>query len=635
MIALACAGVVAAFAEPLPAALLARKPEFVNVQLSPDGTAIAYRRINDQDLMSLEILDLATGQKQGVAGTENFDVGGYTWINDRQLGVILTKEKIRGVGIYVYDRDSGRLAAIKEGGARLVSVPKKRKNRLMAATLGEQGVLVELTTAIDMKNRSFSSNASVEKANYPAPPLGRVSGYAADVNGEPILGFTDTDTGTQTWMLNLKDETWRRLPLDMEETPIQAVAADRRTAWVTKRTPDGGSGLFLYDLEKLQYGKEMYHEPDYDVGGGAIILSRDGKTLRGLQYGQVRAKTVWFDEGLQKAFDRISTALQGYDILLIDRSDDEQRAIFMAKSSTEPGQYFLADLKTGGVQHVAASAPWLDGVALSPTASFNYEARDGLKLQAYLTLPTGGTTKKPYPLMVLGHGGPWARDTWNYDPEVQFLASRGYAVVQPNYRGSTGFNAAVSEKDRFEFRKMHDDVTDAVKALINGGIADADRVGIMGASFGGYLAIAGAAWEPDLYRVAITNVGVFDWDMLISDSKRESYSRYYWMMRNVGNDPAKVEAFSPLNQVDDIKIPVFIAAGRQDIRVDISQSVRLERALKARGIPHETYFEGDSGHGFAAAEAQQAYLEAVDKFLTEYFPVGRATVSVGPTKRVD
>ncbi|MCF3651190.1 alpha/beta hydrolase family protein [Synoicihabitans lomoniglobus] len=624
-----------AFAQPIPAKRLARKPEFTNIQLSPNGQSIAYQRINDDDLISLEVLDLATGEKQGVAGTENYDVGGYSWVNDTQLAVILTKDKIYGVGLYVYDRDTGRLAAITEGGFGLVSIPRDRRNRVVARTGGDQGVLIEYTTSVDRKNKAFGSNFDPVKQTYPPPPAGRLRAYFADVTGEPVLAAVFKDGSERAYVLNREAETWSESGLDLETTPILAIAADRQLAWVARQTADGGSEIVHYDLAAGRFGEKVYQDSDYDLRGARLVLDRTGRTLRAIVYSRVRMHAVWFDDKLEQAHARISEALAGYDIVLVDRSRDEQRVIFAAVSSTEPGQYFLADLGTGAIQHIAASAPWLEGQPLSPTASFNYEARDGLQLQAYLTLPTGPKAQKPYPLMVLGHGGPWARDNWRFDPEVQFLASRGYAVLQPNYRGSTGFRAAVSLHDRFEFRKMHDDVTDAVRALVKGGIADPDQLGIMGASFGGYLAIAGAAWEPDLYRVAITNVGVFDWDMLISDSRRESYTSYHWLMKNIGNDPAKVAAFSPLKQVDDIRIPVFIAHGRQDIRVDISQSVRLERALKSNGTPHETYYEGDSAHGFAAAEAQAAYLEALDSFLIKYFPTNRAEVPVGTPESTD
>lgn len=626
---------VAVQAEPLAADVLAKKPEFTSMQISPDGASVAYMRINDEDLISLEILDLKTNTKQGVSGTKNFDVGGFSWLDDRRLAVTLSKDKLYGVGLYIYDRKTGRLGALKEGGIGIVGVPQNRKNRLIVRTGGDESVILEYSTLSDSKNAGFGSNHDPVRRSYPPLPKGRLRGYFTDVVGEPALGVVYLEAKERAFLLNQKEETWRLLDMDLEETPLLAIAEDRQLAWICRYTDDGGSAIHTYDLIDQTFGPSVYEDPNYDLSGASLVLSEDGRELQGISYMQVRAHSVWFDKKLQAAFDRLSQALEGFDIRLVDRSRDQNKAIFIAVSSTEPGQFFLADLESGGIQHVAASAPWLAGVALNPAASFNFEARDGLELQAYLTMPATAGGKKPYPLMVLGHGGPWARDVWRFDPEVQFLASRGYAVLQVNYRGSTGFNRKISNDDRFEFRKMHDDVTDGVKTLIRGGIVDEDRVGIMGASFGGYLAIAGAAWEPDLYRCAITNVGVFDWDMLISDSRRESYTSYYWLLNNFGNDAQKVADFSPLNQVDDIKIPIFIAHGRQDIRVDISQSINLERALKARDIPYETYYEGDSAHGFAAAEAQTAYLNELDQFLARYFPTGRAVVNVGEAKVSD
>jgi len=612
---------------------LSRKPEFASVQLSPEGKSIAYLRINDDDLISLEVLDLNTSEKQGVAGTENYDVGSFAWVSERELVVLLTQDKLYTVGIFVYDRKTGRLAKLRDftttrSAASIVGIPRDRKNRIVTATVGENGVLEELTTKFDMNNRTFTSDSTAVRSSY-SPPAGRVQAYVADVAGEPAMASMFEDGTSVGYLLDARDETWRRMPLDLEQTPLMAISADQQLAWVVQWTDEGGTALHTYDLIDFEFGPAVYTSPDYDISTGSLILDKSGRTLQGITYHRVRRHTEWFDEGMKAMHERIATALEGYDVVGVSRSRDHSRAIFAAMSSTEPGQYFLADLKTGGLQHLAAASPWLEGLPLSPMASFNYNARDGLKLQAYLTLPTTPGAERPYPLMVLGHGGPWARDTWAFNAEVQFLASRGIAVLQPNYRGSTGFNYDITRKDRFDFRKMHDDVTDGVNALVKAGIADPDRLGIMGASFGGYLAIAGAAWEPDLYRVAITNVGVFDWDMLISDSRRESYIFYDWLMKNIGSDPAKVEAFSPLNQVDDVKIPIFIAHGRQDIRVDISQSIRLERALRARGIPHETYYEGDSAHGFAAAEAQAAYLSELDGFLDRHFFSGTPQVKVG------
>lgn len=621
-------------AAPLPAELMAKKPEFFSVQISPKGKSVAYMRVNDDDLMSLEVLDLATGKKQGVAGTENYDVGGFFWIDEEHLAVVLSEDKLYGVGVYVYDRKTARLGAIAErgrGAGGLVGVPLNRSNRVIAATTGENGVLVELATNVDMKNSRFGSNTDPVRRSY-APPDGRVMGYETDVVGEPVLSTVYEEGAYRGHILNARDETWRKLPLDLRETPIMAIAADQQLAWVVKSTADGGTALHRYDLIDATFGPEVYSDPDYDIGTGGLILNRDGTELQGISYNRVRRHTVWFDEDLETAHSKLTAALQGYDVYLSSRSRDQQRVIFVARSSTEPGQYFLADLATGQIQHLAAASPWLEGQPLSPTASFNFTARDGLTMQAYLTLPTGEGAQKPYPLMVLGHGGPWARDTWTFNGEVQFFASRGFAVMQPNYRGSTGFSRAISIDDRYDYRKMHEDVTDAVQTLIKSGHVDPDRIAIMGASFGGFLAVAGAAWEPDLYRVAISNVGVFDWEMRISDSGRGSLIVKDLLKSFWSDDPMRARRYSPIHQADQIKIPVFLAHGRQDSNVDISQSVRLERILSSRGIPHETYYEADSGHGFASAEAQAAYLEKVDEFLQKYFWTGTPRVEAGEAK---
>ncbi|WP_221032237.1 alpha/beta hydrolase family protein [Actomonas aquatica] len=607
-------------AAPLSPELASRKPEFINVQLSPDGTAIAYRRVGADDLMSLEILDLASGEKQGVAGTENADVGTFIWIDNRRLGMVLTKDKLHGLGMFVYDRKTGRLARVNEGVQGFVSVPRDGGNRVYVRSYSDEaGVLMEISTLVDLNNRQATSNMSAVRNRFPAVPQGIVLNYIPNVAGEPVLAVSFDEGRMLTFLLDREEESWSSLPLDPEETPILAVAEDDITAWVSRRTADGGSSIYRYDLLAQEWGEEVYHDSDYNLATTRLVLSRDGQKLEGVQYTRVRTHSEWFEDRLAVVHERLTAALEGYDIVLTDRASEAEKAIFVAVSSTEPGQYFLADLDTGAIQHVAASAPWLAGVPLSPTSSFGYPARDGLRLQAYLTLPATSDAKKPYPLIVLGHGGPWARDVWRYDGEVQFLASRGFAVLQPNYRGSTGFSVAVSETDRFDYRKMHDDVTDGVKALVKAGIADPDRLAIMGASFGGYLAVAGAAWEPDLYQVAITNVGVFDWEMRMTDQKGRSSFAYQWQRKHLGDDKEKIARFSPIHYTDNIRIPIFIAHGRKDPNVDISQSVRLERALKARDVPYETYYEKDSGHGFGAAEAQAAYLEAVDAFLQHYF----------------
>jgi len=261
-----------------------------------------------------------------------------------------------------------------------------------------------------------------------------------------------------------------------------------------------------------------------------------------------------------------------------------------------------------------------------------FKTRDGRKLDAYLTFPAGANKENPPPLVVLAHGEPWARDNWGFDGEVQFLACHGYAVLQPNYRGSTGYNWMFPEEDKWDFIKMHDDVTDATKTLIASGLVDKNRVGIMGASFGGYLAIAGVAHEPELYRCAVTNAGVFDWALQVQSEKYDQYDHpsYGRMIKKLG-DPKKNEekftAMSPINFVDKIRVPVFVAAGTEDHVVGIQQSKRLVSALDKYKVPYEKLFVSDEGHGMSYLKDKVELYDRILVFLDKYLKPAPAAVA--------
>lgn len=242
-----------------------------------------------------------------------------------------------------------------------------------------------------------------------------------------------------------------------------------------------------------------------------------------------------------------------------------------------------------------------------------------MTLEGYLTLPDGASETHPVPLVVLAHGGPWVRDVWQFQPDVQFFASRGYAVLQPNYRGSAGYAPPISRDGQFDFRRMHDDVTDATKAMMRSPIIDPERVAIVGSSFGGYLALTGVTFERDLYRCAISVCGVFDWESLIKDKRDEGRPGEYEFLRErlgkPGRDRQLFDEISPLKHADQIHVPVLIAHGTEDRIVDISQSKKLAAELKKRGAPYETFFRKLEGHGFFNPKDRLAFYQQVESFL--------------------
>jgi dipeptidyl aminopeptidase/acylaminoacyl peptidase len=223
---------------------------------------------------------------------------------------------------------------------------------------------------------------------------------------------------------------------------------------------------------------------------------------------------------------------------------------------------------------------------------------------------------------MLPHGGPWARDNWGYDGEAQFLASRGYAVLKPNYRGSTGYNWMFPKEDEWDFRKMHDDVTDATKAMIASGLIDRDRIAIMGGSFGGYLAVSGVVNEPGLYRCAVTIAGVFDWENQIKDKKYDQYEnptfgRLMHMLGDPKKEPEKFDLISPGRHADQIRVPVFVSGGKDDYTVDIEQSQTLIAALKKYHVPHESLLVREEGHGMGHLDNQVKLYSRIEAFLAK------------------
>jgi dipeptidyl aminopeptidase/acylaminoacyl peptidase len=304
-------------------------------------------------------------------------------------------------------------------------------------------------------------------------------------------------------------------------------------------------------------------------------------------------------------------------------SDDRQRVIVQSWTANDPGMYYLYDAKAQKLSKLLARMPWIDAAKMAEVSAIKFQARDGLLLHGYLTLPLD-RGRKNLPLIVLPHGGPQTRDAWGYDPDVQFLANRGYAVLQVDYRGSTGYGEAfVKSGLRQVGTGMQHDITDGVHWAIRQGIADEKRIGIMGGSFGGYAALMGLALEPDLYRCGISIAGVTDWVELIKE-KAEMFPQSYAYNLSLVGDPKKdspaLNAISPVHLVDRIKGPVLIIHGRDDPAVPYNQARLLVSALEKAGKPHELMAKYNEQHGLRDFNNRIEMYRQVEAFLQKHLP---------------
>lgn len=332
----------------------------------------------------------------------------------------------------------------------------------------------------------------------------------------------------------------------------------------------------------------------------------------------------YFDKEEEEIRKKLEARLPGYDVSITSQSRDENIRLIHAGNDRTYGTYYLYDGKENKLTKVADIAPWIKEEEMCAMNPITYTSRDGLTIEGYLTLPKGYTMEnaKNLPVVVNPHGGPWARDSWGYNPEVQFLASRGYAVLQMNFRASTGYGRKFTELGYKQWgQAMQNDITDGVEWLIKKGIADPKRVAIYGASYGGYATLAGVTFTPDLYACAVDYVGVSNLLSFMNTIPP------YWkplldMMHEMVGDPETdkemMEKYSPVFHVDQIKAPLFIAQGANDPRVNKAESDQMVEALKKRGVEVEYMVKENEGHGFYNEENKFDFYRAMEKFLDKY-----------------
>jgi len=380
--------------------------------------------------------------------------------------------------------------------------------------------------------------------------------------------------------------------------------------------PSGRIALYTYDFRAGRLGGLVYENGKADLDG--FELTPDGKPA-GVAFTDDRDRMLWFDGAMRGRQAAIDAALPGRINRVVSASDDQQRLLIYSASASDPGIYYL--FEKGQARRFAAINPALDGKQLSPVTTIHYAARDGLKIDGYLTLPAGRAAKD-LPLIVMPHGGPFARDSWDYDPWVQYLAGRGYAVLQPNYRGSTGFGRAMTARGDGEWgRGMQDDVDDGVAWLAKRGTIDAKRVCIMGASYGGYAAMWAAARDNRTYRCAISYAGISDVRAQLDYDHKTFEERAFraWRARIQGRAPS-LESISPVSYAGQLAMPILIAHGTADQTVPVDQSERLHDALTRAGKAHEfVVYEGED-HTMHDPANEADFLGRVGKFLEVHNP---------------
>jgi dipeptidyl aminopeptidase/acylaminoacyl peptidase len=638
-VALLCGLVVMpAWGQAIPVESFAKHGEISGIAMSPSGKHVAMAVPTADGLETqLQIVPLdGSGKVQVLRFGLQQHVATPIWTDDEQIVVSRAKMEPLHARPYSYGEliasdingktQETLFAYVKDDGVR----SGRRKDQGFAAVdfiLDDEpgNVLVDFTcwpgvcgeespTVVYKVDTRTGTRKEIERSSKPASfyydragkPRLRITRDARD---EPVLHYRPTPGADwQPVPAAMAGYTMYGLSFDTDNNTAYALVSDKREpAQLFRIDFATGSRNLLIGRDDAAVSRLLY--AGYDGVPFGVIFDSDKPSIRYVDNGSEWAK---LHAGMLKAFP-------GQMVSIIDFSRDNRKVLFSTWSDRHPGSYYVLDRDAGKVQLISEVRPWIKPEQMAPMRPFEFKSSDGLKLFGFYSAKAGATG--PQPLIVMAHGGPYGPyDSWTFDDDVQFLTSRGYAVLQVNFRGSGGRGEAFEQLGYREWGgKMMDDIADGVRWAIDNKLADPERICTYGASFGGYAALMNPIRYPELYKCAIGYVGVYDLQVMhkegdINDSK--SGRRY--LDRVLGNDPATLAANSPARNVDKIKIPVMLVQGRLDQRVPMDQFNALENAFKKQGTPVETLVVGGEGHGFYKPENRAELYRRMEAFLAKH-----------------
>ena len=594
-----------------------RNSERTGYQLSPDGSYISYmapykdrlnvfvRRVDETDEHAIRITN----------ETER-SVAGYMWADNQRLLYMKDTAGDENYQLYGVHRDgSDDRAYTAFDGVRTSLIDDLEE---------QQGVVM-----IGMNKRNpevfdpYRLNIETGELTLLAENPGNIQGWMTDHDGRLRVATAIVD-GVNTQIL------YR----DTEDEPFRPVLTTnfRDVVSFMEFTPDNKEVYAATDLHRdktilvrmnpatCEELEVLYENERYDIA--SISYSRKRKKLLSVYCtGHKEPVRHYFDAEEEQLRQRIKAHFPNQRYGIADTDKAEENYLIYVGGDRTRGSYWHYNALTDEAKKIAELAPWIKSDEMNAMHPVCYTTRDGLQIEAYLTLPDGLTpdTAKQLPVVVNPHGGPWARDCWGYSSEVQFLSNRGYAVFQMNFRGSTGYGRHFLEASYKQWGlKMQDDITDGVKWLIEQGIANPNRIAIYGGSYGGYATLAGLTFTPDLYACGIDYVGVsnlFTFMQTIPPYWRPMLEMMYEQVGHPEHDADQLAATSPALHADKIKVPLFVAQGANDPRVNKAESDQMVEALRQRGVVVEYMVKDNEGHGFHNQENRFDFYRAMERFL--------------------
>lgn len=597
-----------------------RNPEKTSYQISPNGELIAYLAPHKRR-MNVNIQEVKSGKKKRITSLLERDIAGYAWINDENIIYIRDNGGDENYSLSVVDVHTGEsreLTPYENVKIQIIDDLEDSPDEVIIAMNKDNKQL------FDPYRLNIMTGDIIKLAeNSMETPI---SGWFTDHDGKLRLA-TAVEEGVNSTILyrDSEDEEFRKvittdfrtsiIPLffDFEEDHILYVASNLGRDKTVIRQLDCHTGKEVGDI--------IYENEEVDVQG--LNYSRKNKRLTSISYYTDKLHRVILDEEMDQLQKDLSAHFKGLETRIVSQNKDETKFIIRTFSDVNMGAYYLYDKEEHAIMELCRIGYWLEDGELNPMSSIRFMARDGMNIHGYLTIP--GNEDADTPLIVLPHGGPWVRDYWGFNPEIQMLAHHGFAVLQINYRGSTGYGKKFWESSFKEWGcDMQNDITDGVTWAINNYPIDRDRIAIYGGSYGGYAALAGVTYTPDLYKCCVDYVGVSNLLTFLNTIPpywKPYLKMMYEMVGNPEEDEEIMKKYSPALNAEKIKVPVLVAQGANDPRVNIRESNQIVSSLKRRNIPVTYIVKEDEGHGFMKEENRIEFYKLMLGFLHKHLNI--------------
>lgn len=590
-----------------------KNPENTNYLISPNGKYISYLAPYNQRL-NIYVQEISTGNVKRLTGVTERDISGYFWGNDNVI--IYLRDNAGDENFHFYSVNI-------QNGTNIDLTPFEgvRANLIDELEDIDSEILIEMNKRNPEIFDVYSLNFETGELNIAAENPGNISGWVTDHNGKIRAAITTDGVNTSLLYRENENESWHTvITTNFKEslTPL-FFTFDNKFLYASSNIGRDKNVVIRYDIKNAAEVEVIYEHPEVDVY--TLTYSRKRKVITSVIFNTWKRERVILDKETEKIFNRLENDLGEYEILITDNDDNEEKFIIRTYSDRSLGAYYIFDKAADTLTKISDVSPWINENEMAEMKPVTYQSRDGLLIHGYLSLPLVAEHKN-LPVVINPHGGPWARDYWGFNPEIQFLVNRGYAVLQMNFRGSVGFGRKFWECSFKEWGKtMQNDISDGVNWIIEQGIADPARIAIYGGSYGGYAVLAGLAFTPDLYAAGVDYVGVsnlFTFMNSIPAYWKPYLEMLYVMVGHPERDKKLMEDASPVFHVDKMKAPLFIAQGKMDPRVNINESDQMVKALKERGIDVPYMVKENEGHGFLNQENKFDFYREMETFLAKH-----------------